>query len=213
YDFSAPVTADITVYAGWKMVGYEGSHGSDTAEPDEPDVDEPDVDIDDDDTPLDPTPGFTDVAEDFWGKEAIDYVVSEGLFQGTSATTFAPEMLTTRGMIMTVLARMDGVDTSASDPWYQAGMEWAVSEGVSDGTNPEAIISREQLATMLYRYFGSPEVSEETLSFSDADQVSEWASAGVRWAVSNGVISGKGNNVLDPQGSATRAEVAQMLYN
>ncbi|WP_243414360.1 S-layer homology domain-containing protein [Pseudoflavonifractor phocaeensis] len=66
---------------------------------------------------------------------------------------------------------------------------------------------------MLYRYFGSPEVSEEALSFSDADQVSEWASAGVRWAVSNGVISGKGNNVLDPQGSATRAEVAQMLYN
>ncbi|MBM6871979.1 S-layer homology domain-containing protein, partial [Pseudoflavonifractor phocaeensis] len=172
------------------MVGYEGSHGSDTAEPDEPDEEEPDTDIDEDDTPLDPTPGFTDVAEDFWGKEAIDYVVSEGLFQGTSATTFAPEMLTTRGMIMTVLARMDGVDTSESDPWYQAGMEWAVSEGVSDGTNPEATISREQLATMLYRYFGSPEVSEEALSFSDADQVSEWASAGVRWAVSNGVISG-----------------------
>ena len=86
-------------------------------------------------------------------------MVSEGLFQGTSATTFAPEMLTTRGMIMTVLARMDGVDTSESDPWYQAGMEWAVAEGVSDGTNPEATISREQLATMLYRYFGSPEVS------------------------------------------------------
>ena len=218
YDFGAPVTADLTLYAGWKMVGYEGGGHTDTEKPDEPDVDEPDVDepdvdIDDGDTPLDPAPSFTDVAEDFWGKEAIDYVVSEGLFQGTSATTFSPEMLTTRGMLMTVLARMDGVDTSESEPWYQAGMEWAVSAGVSDGTNPEATISREQLATMLYRYFGSPAVSEEALSFSDGDQVSEWASAGVRWAVANGIISGKGNSVLDPQGDATRAEVAQMLYN
>ena len=153
------------------------------------------------------------MADDFWGKEAIDYVVAEGLMNGTSETTFAPNVTTTRAMLMTILARMDGVDTTGSDPWYQKGMEWAVAEGVSDGTNPEGTITREQLAVMLYRNSGSPEVSADALTFADADAVSTWAVDGVRWAVANGILSGKGNNTLDPQGNATRAEVAQMLYN
>ena len=220
YDFNTAVTENITLYAGWKMVGPSVDHDNDKDEPEEPeepeepaDPEEPGTDIEDPDTPLNPAPDFTDVADDFWGKEAIDYVVAEGLMNGTSETTFAPNVTTTRAMLMTILARMDGVDTTGSDPWYQKGMEWAIAEGVSDGTNPEGTITREQLAVMLYRYSDSPEVSDDALTFSDADAVSDWAVDGVRWAVSNGILSGKGNNTLDPQGNATRAEVAQMLYN
>ena len=214
YDFNTAVEKDITLYAGWKMVGPSIDHDDDKDEPEKPtDPEDPDTDIEDPDTPLDPTPGFTDVADNFWGKEAIDYVVAEGLMNGTSETTFAPNVTTTRAMLMTILARMDGVDTTGSDPWYQKGMEWAVAEGVSDGTNPEGTITREQLAAMLYRYSGSPAVSADALTFAEADQVSDWAVDSVKWAVANGIISGKGNNTLDPQGNATRAEVAQMLYN
>ena len=220
YDFNTAVTENITLYAGWKMVGPSVDHDNDKDEPEEPsepeeptDPEEPGTDIEDPDTPLNPAPDFTDVADDFWGKDAIDYVVAEGLMNGTSETTFAPNVTTTRAMLMTILARMDGVDTTGSDPWYQKGMEWAVAEGVSDGTNPEGTITREQLAVMLYRYAGSPEVSADALTFADADLVSDWAVDGVKWAVANGILSGKGNDTLDPQGNATRAEVAQMLYN
>ena len=215
YDFDAPVTGDLELFAGWKMVGPSVDHDDDKEEPEEPeDPEEPEnPDIEEPETPLNPTPGFTDVADNFWGKEAIDYVAAEGLMNGTSETTFAPNVTTTRAMLMTILARMDGVDTTGSDPWYAKGMEWAVTEGVSDGTNPEGTITREQLAVMLYRYAGSPEVSADALTFADADLVSDWAVDGVRWAVSNGILSGKGNNTLDPQGNATRAEIAQMLYN
>ena len=217
YDFNTVVTENITLYAGWKMVGPSVDHDDDKDEPEEPeeptDPEEPGTDIEDPDTPLNPTPDFTDVADDFWGKEAIDYVVAEGLMNGTSETTFAPNVTTTRAMLMTILARMDGVDTTGSDPWYAKGMEWAVTEGVSDGTNPEGTITREQLAVMLYRYAGSPESSGTALDYADADQISDWAFMGMHWAVSNGILSGKGNDTLDPQGNATRAEIAQMLYN
>ncbi|MBM6870644.1 InlB B-repeat-containing protein [Pseudoflavonifractor phocaeensis] len=168
-------------------------------------------DISEGETPLGGLPAFTDVAEDHWGRDAINYVVGKGLFQGTSATTFAPNAPTTRGMLMTVLARMDGVDTSGSTPWYAEGMEWAVRKGISDGTHPETGITREQVAVMLYRYAGGAP-AEGTLTFADAGQVSGWATEGVRWAVANGILSGKENNELDPQGGASRVEVAQMLY-
>ena len=219
YDFNTAVTEDITLYAGWKMVGPSVDHDDDKDEPEEPEEptdpeepENPDI-IEEPETPLNPAPDFTDVADDFWGKEAIDYVVAEGLMNGTSETTFAPNVTTTRAMLMTILARMDGVDTTGSDPWYAKGMEWAVAEGVSDGTNPEGIITREQLAVMLYRYAGSPESSGTALDYADADQISDWAFMAVHWAVSNGILSGKGNDTLDPQGNATRAEIAQMLYN
>ena len=158
-------------------------------------------------------PSFDDVALNHWANDAISYVAEKGLFTGTSDTTFAPSATSTRAMLMTVLARMNGADTTGSDPWYAKGMEWAKTNGVSDGTNPEGVITREQLAVMLYRDAGSPEVEELKLIFSDADKVSSWAADAVTWAVVNGVLSGKGDNTLDPQGSASRAEVAQMLYN
>lgn len=169
------------------------------------------VEIDDGKTPMGGMPDFIDVPEGYWGQDAIRYVVQNGLFQGTSATTFAPGLPTTRGMLMTVLARMDGTDTAGSTPWYAEGMRWAIRKGVSDGSQPEAAVTREQVAVMLYRYTGGQK-AEGTLTFQDAGQVSDWAVDGVRWAVANGILSGKGNGTLDPQGSATRAEVAQMLY-
>ena len=156
---------------------------------------------------------FADVSPSAWYYQAVEYVYGAGLMTGVDGASFAPNVTTTRGMLMTILARMDGVDTTGSDPWYAKGMEWAVAQGVSDGTNPQGTITREQLAAMLYRYSGSPAVDGGALNFTDADKVSAWASDAVKWAVAGGVISGKGNNMLDPQGNATRAEVAQMLYN
>ena len=131
--------------------------------------------------------------------------------EGTSAVTFDPSGTVTRGTLMTILARMDGVDTSAGSSWYQAGMEWAVAEGVSDGTAPEGLITREQVAAMLYRYAGSPAVAGEWLNgFADRENVSDWAVSAMNWAVSTGIITG-GDKGLNPQGTATRAELAAML--
>ena len=84
---------------------------------------------------------------------------------------------------------------------------------MSDATNPEATITREQLATMLYRYAGSPAVSDQAIDFPDAGQLSTWAVEGMKWAVANGILNGKGDGTLAPQGQASRAEVAQMLWN
>ena len=97
---------------------------------------------------------FTDVPETHWAHDAIEYVVDEGLFAGTSETTFNPEGTMTRAMLWVVLARMDDVDTSRTNggAWYQAGLDWAVENGISDGSNPNNNITREQFAAMLYRY-------------------------------------------------------------
>ena len=86
----------------------------------------------------------------YWAAEGIRYAVANGLMTGTSATTFAPAATTTRGMLMTVLARQAGEDTTGGSVWYEKGMEWAKTAGVSDGTNPGGAITREQLATMLF---------------------------------------------------------------
>ena len=157
------------------------------------------------------TPTFSDVPATHWASEAVEYVVSEGLFNGTSDTTFSPEMPMTRAMFFTVLARLDGVDTNGGATWYEKAMAWAVAEGITDGTNPEATITREQLAVMLYRYAGSPATEGSLSSFADAASVSAWAQEGMEWAVAEGILTGKNGSVLDPQGTASRAEVAMML--
>ena len=154
---------------------------------------------------------FTDVARGAWYYDAVHYVWASGLMNGVGGSLFDPGGTTTRGMLMTILARLDGVDTAGSAPWYQAGMEWAVASGVSDGTNPEGAITREQAAAMLYRCAGSPAVAEDHLnSFADGDSVSGWARDAVNWAVSAGILEGSGGS-LNPQGTATRAQLAAML--
>jgi len=122
-------------------------------------------------------------------------------------------------MIMTMLARMEGVDTTPAEgeTWYAKGVQWAVDNKISDGSNPTAAISRQELATMLYRYAQFKEidvsVGEDTniLSYDDAFSISEWAMPAMQWACGAGVINGMGNGTLNPTGSATRAQVAKVL--
>ena len=152
---------------------------------------------------------FSDVPAANWASDAVAFASSRELFNGTGANTFSPNAPMTRQMLMTVLARLDGTDTSGNA--YAKGMEWAIRNGVSNGSNPEGKITREQLATMLWRYAGNPSVSGRMTGFVDADQISGYAEDAMLWATKAGIIGGKGNGQLDPKGYATRAEVAAML--
>ena len=158
---------------------------------------------------IDNSKEFVDVHPvDHWAEESIDFVTSRELFNGKTADTFAPNDSTTRAQLMTVLARLDGADTTGAA--LEKGMAWAVEKGVSDGTNPSGTITRQQLAAMLYRYAGSP-VTDYELTHSDAHRVSDYAVDAMRWAVANGIITGKADGTLDPHGLATRAQVATMM--
>lgn len=165
---------------------------------------------------VDNTKTFADVADTFWGADAVAFASSRELFNGTSATDFSPNAPMNRAMIVTVLARLDGVDTTAGSTWYEAGVQWAVSSGISDGSGLDQNLTREQLATMLYRYAQykgyDVSVGENTniLSYSDVSSVSEYAMEAMQWACGAGIIGGK-DGMLDPAGNATRAEVATML--
>ena len=154
--------------------------------------------------------GFDDVASSAWYADAVQYITDKGLMNGTGGDTFSPNASTTRGMLMTVLARYAGTDTTGGATWYEKGMEWAKAKGVSDGTNSNANITREQLVTMLYRYAGSPAVNGSLSDFSDAASVSTYAADAMQWAVANGIVNGS-NGKLNPQDNATRAEVAAIL--
>ena len=156
---------------------------------------------------------FRDVAASDWYFDAVQYVLEKGLMNGTSDWTFAPNDATTRGMIVTILARVEGVNTNGN-PWYAAGQKWAMQNGISDGTNMPGVITREQLATILFRYarMKGYDVSKSAVltGFSDADKVSGYAFDAMQWAVAEELLKGS-NGKLDPQGSATRAQVATIL--
>lgn len=157
---------------------------------------------------------FDDVSDNAWYASAVRYAVENGLMNGTGTGKFSPAASTTRGMVMTILARMAGANTSGT-PWYAAGMNWAKANGVSDGTNTTASVTREQLVTMLFRYaaaHGMEAVTlEENLSrFTDKASVSAWAVPAMNWAVGQGLIEGS-NGLLRPQANASRAEVAAIL--
>lgn len=153
---------------------------------------------------------YGDVAANAWYYDAVAYVSASGMMTGTSAAAFSPDAATTRAMIWTVLARLNGQSVDGGSPWYAAAQSWAVSAGVSDGTDPTGNITREALAAMLYRAAGSPAVSGNFLAFSDGDSVSSWAESAMLWATQNGIIGGI-DGALTPQGQATRAQVAAML--
>lgn len=162
---------------------------------------------------VDNSKDFNDVAANYWGNQYIDFATSRELFSGTSATTFSPEAVMTRGMIVTVLASYDGADTSASvgEAWYAAGQQWAMENGISDGSNMNGNLNREQLALMLWNYAGKPAPSGNLSRFTDAHDISDWAAQAMAWAVENGLISGMGDGSLAPQGLATRAQVATIM--
>ena len=152
---------------------------------------------------------FNDMA-DHWAKDAVEFASSRELFNGVGNDAFGPDLSMTRGMVSTVLARLAGADTAGGETWYAKGTVWAVENGISDGTNPEQPVTREQLAAMLYRYAGSPAVSGE-LGFDDANSISAWARDAVRWCVDNGILNGVGGNRMTPQDLARRGQVAAML--
>ena len=171
---------------------------------------------------------FTDVAQDDWCYEAVEYVQKNGLMQGTGSATFSPDAATSRGMIVAILWRMAGSPAMEDEIWgypfadvdsaayYGTAVYWARLNGIANGYGGEAFgpndpISREQLAVMLYNYAGQPPVPNLALTFDDADQVSGFADSAMRWAVDMGILSGKGNNILAPKGQATRAQAAAML--
>jgi uncharacterized repeat protein (TIGR02543 family) len=159
---------------------------------------------------VDNSTDYADVADDNWAADAVAFATAHTLFNGTSETTFDPDGDMTRAMLVTVLARFDGVDTDTGDTWYEAGMNWAVEQGITDGTDPAVGITREQLVTMLYRYVGSPAVSGSLSDYSDADSVSSYAADAMAWAVENGILNGI-NGSLAPQATATRAQVAAIF--
>lgn len=157
---------------------------------------------------------FTDVASGSWYYDGVKYACDNGLMNGTSANAFSPNADTTRSMIVTILARMEGVNTSGGATWYTAGRAWAMENGISDGTNMEGKITREQLAAMLYRYAkmkGYDVSASASLSgYTDASSVSGWAKEAMQWAVGSGLIQGSGN-ALTPQANASRAQIATIL--
>ena len=157
---------------------------------------------------------FTDVSDNAWYASAVNYAVDKGLMNGTGEGKFSPEAATTRGMIVTILARLDGKNTSGN-PWYLAGQRWAMEYEISDGTKMESAITREQLVTMLFRYAVKNGLEAVTLAenlsrFTDASDVSAWAVPAMQWAVGQGLIQGS-NGQLRPQANASRAEVATIL--
>lgn len=159
---------------------------------------------------VDNSKDFVDVPNNYWGSTYIDFATSRGLFSGTSESTFAPDTPMNRAMIVTVLAAYEGVDTTTGSTWYEAGRQWAMANGISDGTNMNQNLTREQLAVMLWRYADSPTVAPLS-GYSDLDNISDWAEMAMAWAVRNGMIAGMDGNMLNPGGQATRAQVATIL--
>lgn len=168
--------------------------------------------------------GFGDVPQTSWFADAVKYVSENKLMNGTSTTAFSPNENMSRAMLVTVLYRMSGetaeADSSFGDvfasAYYAAAVNWASSEGIVNGTgadafSPNASITREQLAAMLYRYAGEPSVSADLSAYTDTVDISPYASKAVEWCVAKGILSGKSATRLAPQDTATRAECAAML--
>ena len=145
-----------------------------------------------------------------WAKDAIDFVSARGLVSGMSGTTYAPDASTTRAQLWTILARQNDADLTGGSIWYEKAQNWAKEKGISDGTNPNAAISRAQMVTMLWRAAGSPAAQSGTV-FQDVAAGSYYAQA-VAWAIENGITTGVGGGRFDPNSTCTRAQIVTFLY-
>ena len=168
---------------------------------------------------------FIDVARDAWYKDAVQYAYDHGLMTGTSANEFAPEATTTRAMIVSILARLEGVTTAEAagfadvdDEWYATAVNWAANVGVVNGYEdntfrPNTAITREQLAAILMNYasYKGQDVSARASLDNYTDQPSTWAQEAISWSVAEGLLTGVTADTLQPQGAATRAQVAAIL--
>ena len=209
YDFDTKVTKNITLYAKWTP--------NEVTEPTGPDE------------PTEWENPFTDVKESDWFYEDVKYANENGLFAGTTQTTFSPDEAITRGMLVTVLWRMEQqpvvnyLTTFADvepEAYYSEAVRWAASEKIVLGYSesvfaPDKQISREEIAAIMNRYADykgtDTGVSGDLTRFADQAQIADWARENVAWAVGYGLLSGKDNNLLDPQGHTTRAETAAIL--
>ena len=196
------LTKDMTVYAGWRV----------------------------DENPNTGANPFTDVSEKDWFYGDVMFVYENGLMLGTSKTLFSPHGTATRGMMATILWRMEGspapkgknsfTDVEA-EKWYADAITWTAENGIfagygKDKFGPDDPITREQLAAIFYRYADYKgydlTVKGNLDKFKDADKITDYAKTAMQWAVGSGLVKGKSGNLLDPQGTATRAEIAAMLH-
>ncbi len=250
YDFDTPVTSDITLYAKWTENTVQPEPEPPIPEPPVPEPPIPGEQPEDpeqpyapgEDEPCDgtlsgdcPAAKFTDVDTGHWYHEAVDYVLKNGLMNGTGNETFEPNSTTTRAQIVTILWRLEGkpvvnylmqFEDVASEDWYTEAVRWAASENIVDGYGdgkfgPNDPITRQQMAAILYRYCQykgiDVSVGEDTniLSYADAFSISEWAIPAMQWACGSSMIQGvaDGDSMkLDPSGSATRAQIATILW-
>ncbi|MFR5969417.1 MAG: S-layer homology domain-containing protein [Oscillospiraceae bacterium] len=195
------VTSDIKLTASW------------VRHPDTPYVPEPEEPV----TPDVPTFPFYDVSTSAWYYSAVKYVYDNKLMDGVDTYVFAPNDTLNRAMVWTIIARMSGVDTTGGNSWYAKAQEWVITNGISDGENPTAAITRQELVTMLYRYAQikgyDVSVGESTniLSYVDATSISEYAMSAFQWACGSGLIEGDENGALTPLATATRAQAAAMI--
>ena len=196
------LTKDMTVYAGWRVDENPG-------------------------TGVNP---FTDISEKDWFYGDVMFVYENGLMLGTSKTLFSPHGTVMRGMMATILWRMEGspvpkgknsfTDVEAGK-WYADAITWTAENGIfagygKDKFGPDDPITREQLAAIFYRYADYKgydlTVKGDLDKFKDADKITDYAKTAMQWAVGSGLVKGKSGNLLDPQGTATRAEIAAMLH-
>lgn len=200
YNFSTPVTANIVLYAKWTGTGETGT-------------------------------GFSDVKTDDWFCSAVNYVVGKKLFNGVSDSEFAPNDSLTRAMLVTILYRLDGEPETEigegfadveSGVYYEKAVAWAKANGIVNGITdsefaPNNNITREQIASIIYRYAKykgyDVSVGEDTniLSYDDANKMSDWAVAAIQWACGAGLINGRTESTIVPDGTATRAEAAAIM--
>ena len=216
YAFLGWACSDGNVYDGgdsvviWGNTTFEASW---VRHPDTPYVPEPSEPVE----PDVPTFPFYDVPTSAWYYTAVKYVYDNKLMDGVDTYTFAPNDTLTRAMVWTIIARMSGVDTTGGNSWYAKAQEWVITNGISDGENPTAAITRQELVTMLYRYAQikgyDVSVGESTniLSYVDATSISEYAMSAFQWACGSGLTEGDENGALTPLATATRAQAAAMI--
>ena len=170
----------------------------------------PDVKPSEPETPETPVFPFYDVSARDWYYSAVKYVYEKGLMDGVDVGVFAPNDTLTRAMVWTIIARAEGVDTTGGATWYAKAQEWVTAKGISDGENPNAAITRQELVTMLYRLAGEPAVSG-TITAPDASSVSTWAQSAMTWAMNIGLVEGDENGAVTPTATATRAQAAALI--
>ncbi len=153
---------------------------------------------------------FTDVPKTAWYYDAVKTAYEAGIMNGVTDTLFEPDGTLTRAMFWTILARVDGVDTDGGATWYSRAQQWAIENGVSDGSDPMGALTREQLVTMLWRLNGEP-VVDYLITAPDASQISSWALEAMRWAASIGLIEGDETGALNPTATTTRAQAATFM--